>query len=138
MAAKPMTKTQIIAYFADKFDIPKKQAKEFLEEYANLVVAQVKKAGAFTIPGVGKKVSRLFMGAAMQASEAGAMVMFDHFFEQGGNAFDTAHIYAGGRCERLLGQWVNNRGIRREVVILGKGGAPSGVIHIHDCLKAVG
>jgi len=74
-----------------------------------------------TIPGVDKRVSRLFMGAAMQASAAGAIVMFDHFFEKGGNAFDTAHIYAAGRCEQLLGQWVNNRGIRREVVILGKG-----------------
>jgi aryl-alcohol dehydrogenase-like predicted oxidoreductase len=47
--------------------------------------------------------------------------MFDDFVEQGGNAFDTAHIYRGGKSEKLLGQWVRNRGIREEIVILDKG-----------------
>jgi len=68
-----------------------------------------------------KKVSRLVMGVDNQATIAHASVMFDHFFERGGNAFDTAYIYGGGRCERLLGQWVANHGIREQVVILDKG-----------------
>jgi aryl-alcohol dehydrogenase-like predicted oxidoreductase len=73
------------------------------------------------IAGVEKKISRLFMGVDNQTSIAHATVMFDDFVEQGGNAFDTAHIYRGGKSEKLLGQWVRNRGIREEIVILDKG-----------------
>jgi len=74
-----------------------------------------------TLPRVGKKVSRLFMGVDNQATIAHATVMFDDFVENGGNAFDTAYIYGGGRSEKLLGQWVKNRDMRESVVILGKG-----------------
>ncbi len=49
-----------------------------------------------------------------------AAVMFDHFFERGGNCFDTAYIYGGGTQERLLGHWVANRGVRDQVAIVGK------------------
>ena len=74
-----------------------------------------------SIEGLDKKVSRLLMGVDNQTTIAHATVMFDDFVEQGGNAFDTAWVYGGGRNERLLGQWVKNRGIRRDVVILDKG-----------------
>jgi len=47
--------------------------------------------------------------------------MFDDFFERGGTCFDTAHIYGGGLTERLLGQWIINRNLRDQVVIIGKG-----------------
>jgi predicted dehydrogenase/aryl-alcohol dehydrogenase-like predicted oxidoreductase len=73
------------------------------------------------IPGVGKRISRLFMGVDNQPTIAHASVMFDHFVEHGGNAFDTAYVYRGGQAEPLLGQWVRNRGVREEVVILDKG-----------------
>src|SRR5262249_44346940 len=39
----------------------------------------------------------------------------------GGNCFDTAYIYGSGHCEKLLGQWVRNRDLREQVVILDKG-----------------
>jgi predicted dehydrogenase/aryl-alcohol dehydrogenase-like predicted oxidoreductase len=73
------------------------------------------------VEGVRKQVSRLLMGVDNQTAIAHASVMFDHFFERGGNAFDTAYIYGGGRCEQVLGQWVKNHGIREQVVLLGKG-----------------
>lgn len=73
------------------------------------------------IAGVDKDVSRILMGVDNQTTIAHATVMFDDFIERGGNAFDTAWIYRGGRSERLLGEWVRNRGIRRDVVILDKG-----------------
>jgi predicted dehydrogenase/aryl-alcohol dehydrogenase-like predicted oxidoreductase len=73
------------------------------------------------IPGVGKRISRLFMGVDNQPTIAHASVMFDHFVEHGGNAFDTAYVYRGGQAEPLLGQWVLARDIREEVVILDKG-----------------
>jgi aryl-alcohol dehydrogenase-like predicted oxidoreductase len=56
-----------------------------------------------------------------QYSMPHAAVMFDDFFAHGGTTFDTAYVYGGGTCERLLGQWVKNRGVRDKVVVIGKG-----------------
>lgn len=73
------------------------------------------------LPGLDKPVSRLVMGVDNQATMPHAAAMFDDFFAQGGNCFDTAYVYSAGLCERLLGQWVRNRGLREQVVILDKG-----------------
>ncbi len=56
MAAKQMTKNQITTHFATKFGLSKKTAGEIIDEVAALAVAQTKKIGMFTIPGVGKLV----------------------------------------------------------------------------------
>ena len=56
--AKPMTKTQVIQYFADKFELTKKDSKMLLEELAELATSQAKKVGEFTIPGIGKLVKQ--------------------------------------------------------------------------------
>ncbi len=74
-----------------------------------------------TLPGIAKRVSRLIMGVDNQRTMPHLAVMLDDFYERGGTVFDTAWIYAGGTTERLLGQWVQNRGVREEVVILTKG-----------------
>jgi aryl-alcohol dehydrogenase-like predicted oxidoreductase len=47
--------------------------------------------------------------------------LLDAIYEQGCNTFDTAHGYGDGESERALGQWVRQRGIREEVVIIDKG-----------------
>jgi predicted dehydrogenase/aryl-alcohol dehydrogenase-like predicted oxidoreductase len=73
------------------------------------------------IAGVRMAVSRLVMGADNQGTMPHASVMFDEYFERGGNCFDTAYIYGGGRPERLLGEWVKSRGVRDQVVIIAKG-----------------
>lgn len=73
------------------------------------------------LPGIDKPVARLVMGVDNQRDLTHASVMFDDYVEQGGNCFDTAWIYDDGRLERLLGQWVRDRGIRDQVVIIGKG-----------------
>ena len=74
------------------------------------------------IAGVSKPISRLVMGVDHQRSMPHAAVLFDDFFARGGTAFDTAWSYGGGTgiCERLLGQWIADRGVRDEVVILDK------------------
>lgn len=74
------------------------------------------------LPRIDKKVSRLVMGVDNQTTMPIARVMFDDFFEQGGTVFDTAHIYGGGQCEKTLGQWIKERQVRDQVVVLGKGG----------------
>jgi predicted dehydrogenase/aryl-alcohol dehydrogenase-like predicted oxidoreductase len=73
------------------------------------------------IEGVDKPVSRLVMGVDNQRTMPMLAVMLDDFFQRGGNTFDTAYIYGGGKLEQMLGQWVKNRGIRDHVVILDKG-----------------
>jgi len=73
------------------------------------------------ISGVDKPISRIILGVDNQETMPHASVMFDSFFERGGNCFDTAWIYAEGMCEKLLGQWVKNRNIREQVVIISKG-----------------
>jgi predicted dehydrogenase/aryl-alcohol dehydrogenase-like predicted oxidoreductase len=73
------------------------------------------------VPNLDKKVSRLVLGVDNQVTMPHAAGIFDYWFESGGNAFDTAFIYAGGLNERLLGQWIKNRGVRTEVVIISKG-----------------
>jgi predicted dehydrogenase/aryl-alcohol dehydrogenase-like predicted oxidoreductase len=73
------------------------------------------------VPGLDKQVSRLVMGVDNQQTLPHAAVVFDDFVERGGTTFDTAYIYGGGRGERLLGQWMKSRGIRDDVVVIGKG-----------------
>ena len=74
-----------------------------------------------TIAGIDKPVSRLVMGVDNQRTMPHAEVMFDDFFERGGTCFDTAWQYAGGACEKVLGSWIEQRGVRDQVVILDKG-----------------
>lgn len=74
------------------------------------------------IAGVDKPVSRLVLGVDNQRTFPVAANLFDAFFEAGGNAFDTAHIYGrNGEYERRLGDWLRLRGVRADVVIVGKG-----------------
>ena len=72
------------------------------------------------VAGLDKPVSRLVLGCDNQPSGKHAAVMFDNYFEYGGNTFDTAHIYGGGRMEEFLGTWIKNRGVREKVVVIGK------------------
>lgn len=74
-----------------------------------------------SIAGIEKPISRLVLGSMALASWPYASVMYDAFFEQGGNCFDSAYIYSGGASEKMLGYWMKNREIREQVVLLGKG-----------------
>ncbi len=49
-----MTKSQIIKTLADKTELPKKKAAEFVEELVKLAYKEAK--NSFTIPGLGKLV----------------------------------------------------------------------------------
>ncbi|NKB69209.1 MAG: oxidoreductase [Candidatus Latescibacteria bacterium] len=86
-----------------------------------LAVRQPNKMPYAEVPGVGKKTSRMVMGTMVQRDIGHATALFDDFFARGGNAWDTAYIYGGGETEKLLGQWVKNRGVREEVTVIVKG-----------------
>ncbi len=58
-----------------------------------------------------------------------ACALLDAFFEAGGNCLDTAHVY---RCEETVGEWIRLRGVREDLVVIGKGardaaGTPAGL-----------
>lgn len=75
------------------------------------------------IPGINKKVSRIVQGTIMlemNQLEAG-IEMLDMVTAHGVTAFDTAHIYMGGDSERVLGEWMQRRGNREDVMIMSKG-----------------
>jgi DNA-binding protein HU-beta len=57
MAGK-LTQTQIIAALAEKTNVAKKEAKEFLLAVADLAHKETKKNGEFTLPGLGKMVKQ--------------------------------------------------------------------------------
>jgi aryl-alcohol dehydrogenase-like predicted oxidoreductase/predicted dehydrogenase len=73
------------------------------------------------VNGIEKPVSRLVLGVDNQRTMPHAAAMFDDYIEKGGNTFDTAWIYAHGLQEKLFGHWLRHRGIRNEVVLIGKG-----------------
>ena len=51
-----MTKSQIVSHFAGKFELSKKAVSGILDEVVALAVSETKKAGSFTLPGIGKLV----------------------------------------------------------------------------------
>jgi len=53
-----------------------------------------------------------------------ARTLLDAFVDLGGNTLDTAHVYGGGRSERAIGRWLQERGHRDRVVIITKGAHP--------------
>jgi DNA-binding protein HU-beta len=53
---KPITKNQVVTHFAEKFELSKKAVSSIIDEMAMLAIAETKKAGAFTFPGIGKLV----------------------------------------------------------------------------------
>lgn len=67
-----------------------------------------------------KDVSRLIMGVDNQVTSPHVQAVFDHYFENGGNALDTAFVY-GEPKSRLVGQWMKSRGVRDDMVIIAKG-----------------
>lgn len=76
-----------------------------------------------SVPGIDKKISRLVQGTVMVSTkdQERAFALLDEIWAQGCTTFDTAHHYNGGDAERVFGEWVKSRGIRDQVVILGKG-----------------
>ena len=56
MPTKPMTKAQIVTLLADKCDLTKAASAEILDRLAKTAISETKKAGQFTLPGIGKLV----------------------------------------------------------------------------------
>ncbi len=80
------------------------------------------------IPGIDKPVARVVQGATMIGSdldEAQSFALLDEVYETGCNTIDTAHVYSGGNSERVIGRWMQARGLREKIVLITKGAAHS-------------
>lgn len=75
------------------------------------------------IDGLDKPLARVIQGTIMLSRERleANFAFLDAIFEHGGTTFDSAHSYGGGDADRVLGLWMEARGIRDQVVIVGKG-----------------
>jgi aryl-alcohol dehydrogenase-like predicted oxidoreductase len=79
------------------------------------------------ITGVGKPVSRVGQGSVVLGAEGKQeqeFALLDAVAAGGVTLFDSAHMYGGGKCDRVLGQWVRDRGLREKVVLMDKGCHP--------------
>ncbi|TPJ25651.1 aldo/keto reductase [Mesorhizobium sp. B2-7-2] len=80
-----------------------------------------KAIGKRAIPGLPRAVSLLALGFEDFRTFSSGSILLDAYFEAGGNLFDTGYVYGAGYTETLLGQWLKNRGVREQSVIIAKG-----------------
>lgn len=74
------------------------------------------------IPGLTKPASVVALGFEFFPNFASASLTLDAFYEAGGNLFDTAFVYGGGKTEAIFGDWHTSRNVPREdIVLIGKG-----------------
>ncbi|WVQ77130.1 hypothetical protein IAR50_006813 [Cryptococcus sp. DSM 104548] len=59
-----------------------------------------------------------FMGSGMSFDRASKLL--DTFYEAGGNFIDTANNYQDEQSEMIIGEWMEKRGIRDEIVLATK------------------
>jgi DNA-binding protein HU-beta len=57
-SGKAMTKMEIAAHMAELHDMKKSEARDFIANFVALAATEVKKNGAFAIPGLGKFVKK--------------------------------------------------------------------------------
>ncbi len=73
------------------------------------------------LPGLDAEVSVVALGGANLVSFTQAAIICDAFFERGGNVLDSAWVYGRGLCDRLFGAWMAARGVRDDIILIGKG-----------------
>ncbi|MBE7012402.1 MAG: aldo/keto reductase [Ruminococcaceae bacterium] len=77
--------------------------------------------------GFGKRSSKILLGTAYfgdSISKEDAFAIMDKYFEMGGCHIDTARMYAEGRAETVIGEWLKDRK-PEEIFISTKGGFPN-------------
>ncbi len=79
------------------------------------------------VPGTRHSVSRLILGTVPVTTDhrVNSIKLLDAYHESGGNAFDFAYIYHGGKGHAMVAEWAAANGIRNELVYYDKGSHPS-------------
>jgi aryl-alcohol dehydrogenase-like predicted oxidoreductase len=80
------------------------------------------------VAGIDKPISRVVMGTMIITAREmdRSRALLDAALAEGYNTLDGAHIYAGGESERAIGQWMQERKCREQVVVITKGCHPNG------------
>jgi aryl-alcohol dehydrogenase-like predicted oxidoreductase len=80
-----------------------------------------------TLGKSGLRVSPLCLGTMTFGTEWGwgseedvARSVFNNYIDAGGNFLDTANVYTEGRSEELVGKFINERGLREQLVLATK------------------
>ena len=73
------------------------------------------------LQGVTEPVSKLILGCDNRNTVAEGAIVWDAWFQAGGNAFDTGFVYGGGLHEKVLGDWMRARGVAKTAVVVVKG-----------------
>jgi aryl-alcohol dehydrogenase-like predicted oxidoreductase len=73
------------------------------------------------LPGVPQGLSQLILGCDNKDTWGEGAPVWDHWLDVGGNAFDTAYVYGGGKHEQALGDWMAKRGVAKDTVVIVKG-----------------
>ncbi len=58
MAAKRLTKSQIMAELSERWGVSKKQAGEMYDSFVAMIYGEIKRAGEVAFPGLGKMVKK--------------------------------------------------------------------------------
>lgn len=85
----------------------------------------------------GIRIAPLVLGGNVfgwTADKATSFAVLDAFIEAGFNAIDTADVYSswvpghvGGESETVIGEWMKDRDVRDEIVLITKGGWDKGL-----------
>lgn len=73
------------------------------------------------IAGVPHEASVIVLGGAGFETYTQAAILCDAYYERGGNVLDSAWLYGQGRSDRLIGDWMKARGVRDDILLIGKG-----------------
>ena len=75
-----------------------------------------------SIAEIDKQVSRVAQGTMMLRSDDldKCFALLDAVYATGVNTFDAGHVYGGGDCDRVFGQWVRQRKLRDKIVLMDK------------------
>ena len=119
-----------LQYPAEKSDnLTAPVAGEPLKIYPNKMVYST--IDGVTDPGGElKPIARIVCGTMVEGATnrlTQGLALFDDYYERGGNAFDTAHVYGS---ETIVGHWLRTRGVRDKVTLIVKGA------HTPNCTPA--
>ncbi len=93
---------------------------EALRVYPNAMIYSTI-AGVTNYSGDLKPIARIVCGTMVEGATdqlTQGLAIFDDYYERGGSAFDTAHVY---QTEKVVGHWLRTRGVRDEVTLIVKG-----------------
>ena len=78
------------------------------------------------IEGLPRALPRIIFGTLpLVNADAATFSLLDSVVEMGCHAFDTAHAYGDGASERVIGNWMEARDNRGEIIVIDKGAHPA-------------